>query len=208
MEPNEDQNFHLHPDEEELLDPLVCDACLEANLTEPGNIQKCVVCNETYCIHSTSAIDAAHCKECLSDLTVEDIVITRTEYSEKNKSVRSRKARQITLGGLHWLFTQRKIPMLNDDELGAAIEYHYATHNLLIAEREARRNKVAHRNAGIKFIKPQSAASANPSFVKTPRQPKVALDPIAAQLKAMADMLKKHGLSPEQIAVTMATMKS
>src|SRR5277367_4023300 len=72
----------LEPDEIKPLEPLdnlVCDICLEKNLTEDIHVQTCVVCEEPYCLHHASIVDPTHCAECLHDVTVTFETIKKTE---------------------------------------------------------------------------------------------------------------------------------
>jgi predicted lipid carrier protein YhbT len=54
------------------------------------------------------------------------------------------------MGGLDWLFVQRKIYDYSDAELMLAIEYHGQRKQLLEKEQERRKLEKAHRYAGVK----------------------------------------------------------
>ena len=132
---------------------LVCDVCLELNLTTKSVI-KCARCEQAFCFHFASNIDAQYCVNCMSEMSVARSVITKT-YEHKNDetgvtSFYRRKAREIKIDGLDWLFAQRKISELADVELDMAIEYHRNICSLMMAESERRRNEKMHRYAGIK----------------------------------------------------------
>lgn len=204
-----DENYGIteNPEDPEPLDPLTCDACFEANLTEDVHIQSCVVCEELYCLHHASIIDPAHCAECLHDVAVTTETIQRTETHVAHETgkvyKRTRKARQIKIGGLHWLFTQRKIPMLNDAELSLAIEYHRAIYDSLIYEREKRRSDNFHRNAGKPFKINTSINNTVTTTETTVKKSKTvrALKPdkAAANLASLIEQLRASGMSMEQI---------
>ncbi len=132
---------------------LVCDVCLELNLTTKSVI-KCARCEQAFCFHFASNIDAQYCVNCMSEMSIAKSVITKT-YEHKNDetgitSFYRRKAREIKIDGLDWLFAQRKISELADVELDMAIEYHRNICSLMMAESERRRNEKMHRYAGIK----------------------------------------------------------
>lgn len=210
---NPPQELELDP-----LDLLVCDTCFEKNLTENVHIQECVICNEEYCAHHASIVDPSHCNECLHDVSVTIETIQKIAIHENpetgHKTKRSRKARQITIGGLHWLFTQRKIPTLNDAELAVSIEYHRAFYDALVYEREKRRTEHFHRNANKPYKINTSSSGAtldntvttSKTTVKKSRTIKVVKpDAAAANLASLIEVLKKQGLSIEQIkAIAMS----
>ena len=133
----------------------VCKGCLEANLVEDVRIARCGKCDKRYCSHFASNIDPAQCTECLSDVSMikEVVVKTYEHYDEETDTTTSyrRKARSIRLEGMDWLFAQRKICTLSDDALELAIEYHREILQGMLAEREDRRNKKAHRYANVNF---------------------------------------------------------
>lgn len=179
----------------EPLDNIVCDECLEKDLTENIHIQRCTHCNDEYCIHHTSVIDPAQCEQCCSDVKVEISTIKKVIIDSKMGHIRSRKARQIKLGGLHWLFAQRKIQEMGDDDLIRAIEYHRAIYDSLIFEREKRRAETFHRNANKPFKVPTSTTTVK--TVKTIKTVKAA--PAAPDLTVLLEQLKKAGFTKEQI---------
>jgi hypothetical protein len=199
------------PEHEHVLDNLVCDDCFEKNLTENVHIQSCVVCESSYCRHHASVIDPIHCAECLNDVSVTVETIQKTQLRENQETkatyVYSRKARQIKIGGLHWLFAQRKIASLSDIELGLAIEYHRAIYDSLIFERERRRQEHFHRNAGIRTpLSPTSPLNntgtivTNTTTVKKSRTTSIK-KPDAVKTNALSaiDVLLKSGMTLEQI---------
>jgi hypothetical protein len=132
---------------------LMCEVCLELNLTTKSVI-KCARCEQAFCFHFASNIDAQYCVNCMSEISIAKSQITKT-YEHKNDetgvtSFYRRRAREIKIDGLDWLFAQRKISELADVELDMAIEYHRNICSLMMAESERRRNEKMHRYAGIK----------------------------------------------------------
>lgn len=136
------------------LTSTVCDCCLELNLTHPAQIIRCEYCEQAFCFHFASSIDARYCVNCMSDITVTKQTITK-EYIHRDPqehitSVYRRRAREVKISGLSWLFAQRKIVDLSDVELDMNIEYHRNLLVLLIDEQERRRTARMHRFAGMK----------------------------------------------------------
>jgi hypothetical protein len=180
---------------DDTLDNILCDDCLEKNLTEDVRIQRCVTCKDEFCMHHVSNIDPGQCEQCCSDVIVEISTIRKVIIDSKHRDIRSRKARQIKLGGLHWLFAQRKIKDMSDDDTLRAIEYHHAIYNLLLHERETRRNEAFHRNANKTFKVPQNHTTTT----KTVKKVKTVKTPIVPDLTTIIAQLKKAGFSDEQI---------
>jgi len=192
---------------------LVCVSCLEANLLEEIKVSRCPECSKLYCMHFASNIDPAKCTSCLSEVTLHKEVVTKTyeHYNEETDVVivYKRRAKSIRLEGMDWLFAQRKIKDISDDSLELAIEYHrQLLFNGLIAEREQRRLKHIHRNAGVP-LPAQSAqkdsattATTTTKVTKTIKSTKAAATADGA-LKAMI----AKGLDAKQIqALLQAVM--
>lgn len=213
--PNQSELPHNHSDESvdgldnnailELLDNLVCDVCLESNLTEDIHVQECVSCGENYCRHHSSVVDGAYCSKCLHDVSVTIETIRKVELHEASDGVitevKPRKARQIKIGGMHWLFIQRKIKDLTDVELELAIEYHHALYSSMIYEREKKRLEGFHRNAGKSFKVPTTATTATTTTeIKKTRKIK-STTPQTAEVNAQQVFAKliAQGFSPEML---------
>jgi hypothetical protein len=148
------QDENKEPEEPHIAQ-LVCDVCLELNLTTKAVVEKCVRCGQAFCFHFQSAIDSQYCVNCMSDVSVTKSVITKT-YTHTNQetgeqSFYRRRAREIKIDGLSWLFAQRKIVELSDVELDMAIEYHRNIYSLMMDEAERRRNEKMHRYANTPF---------------------------------------------------------
>lgn len=194
----------------------LCEVCIEDNLISKVGIIRCERCHESFCIHFASSIDPQSCCFCLHDVsvTVDTIHKTTEHYNEETDTVttKTRKAKSIKLGGMHWLFVQRKIRDLSDAELEVAIEYHHAIHDGMILERDQRRIEHFHRNAGKKFVPPTSVTSGTETTetvitkktrttkIKTPNAPEI-------NATAVLQSLLKSGMSLEQIAKMIAGKK-
>lgn len=134
--------------------PKVCTVCKEHNLIQSiqDYLHTCAKCGTLICIHFASGVDPQFCKDCCKDITMteENCSVTREHYNPETDVVTKRvhKYRSIKFEGLDWLFYQRKISILSDEELSMQIEYHQALYQGLINEREKRRIDYFRRNAG------------------------------------------------------------
>lgn len=214
IEENRDFNFSIGnsgQDENELSQPnqilsdvQICVICREKNLTDQTQFNNCVKCQRVYCLHYSSTIDPQYCTGCLHDVQVKEEIVSKTEthYNEETDKLytRTRKAKRISLGGMHWLFAARKIRNLDDLELDLAIEYHKDVLSQMLYERDERRSQKAHRYAGkqIKFestVKSESTVEVKKTKVKQATK----ADPMAALAEALKT-LQKSGLSVDDIA--------
>lgn len=191
---------------------LVCVSCLEANLLAEIKVTRCTECDKLYCIHFASNIDPAKCTSCLSEVTLHKEVVTKTyeHYNEETDvvTVYKRRAKSIRLEGMDWLFAQRKIKDISDDSLELAIEYHrQLLFNGLIAEREQRRIKYLHRNAGASLpsVSPQKdSATSSTTVTKTTKTIKSTKATATADGALKAAMAK--GLTKEQLNALLAAV--
>ena len=188
------------------LTALVCDVCLELNLTHPKSIRECARCGKAFCYHYASSIDVQFCVNCMSDMTVEKRTITKT-YEHRNDetgqlSFYRRRAREIKISGLDWLFAQRKIPELSDTELDLTIEYHRNILGLMIAEQEKKRADKMHRYAGVRIhIPTNSTTDITHSTVTTVKKTRtISKNKAAEQLATILKDLLAKGMTPEAIA--------
>lgn len=187
----------------------ICLLCKEHNLTDQVTFNKCKRCDEIYCLHFASTVDPAYCTYCLNDIQVTEEVITKTEthYNEQTDKIyeRKRRAKRISMGGMHWLFQARKISMLTDTELEVAIEYHRDILNNMLYEREERRVQHFARNRGkalpVRFSGNSVTESSTETIVTKQTKVKNATkaDP-AAQLAEALKILMGSGMSAEDIA--------
>lgn len=185
------------------LTELVCDCCLELNLVTKSVI-KCPNCEQAFCLHFASTIDAQYCVNCMSDMSVTKQIITKT-YEHRNAETGEtkfyrRNARSIKIEGLDWLFSQRKIYELNDEELDLSIEYHRNIMQLMLMEQEQRRVEKLHRYANVVIKAPPSAAKVTNTTVTTTKKTRtVTKDKAAEQLQALMRSMLAKGLTPAQI---------
>ena len=154
----------------------VCEMCQELNLTVSGHITHCERCGQPFCFHFASNIDSAYCVNCMSDVEVTKQTITK-EYIHRNDqervtSIYRRKAREIKIDGLDWLFAQRKIVDLSDDELDLSIEYHRNILSLQIYEQEVRRTARMHRYAGVHVVAPSASTETASTTTTTIKKTK------------------------------------
>lgn len=177
----------------------VCSVCMSANLLEEIKIARCATCNKIYCVHFASAIDPAHCLECLSEISLikETVVKEYQHYNEDTDVVTTyrRKAERIKLEGMNWLFAQRKQAILTDDEIELAVEYHRSYLNGLLGEREARRVAKAHRFAGVQM--PSGSPDRSVTTTKTKKTIKSTKEEKTVQ--GILQSLNASGLSAADI---------
>lgn len=145
------------PAEVKLEFPKVCIVCKEENLVKSmfDSFRNCMKCQQWYCVHFASGVDPIYCKDCCIDvqMTDEKVVVTREHYSPvKDEFIQTRhQYRSLKFTGLDWLFAQRKIATLSEEELSLTIEYHQGLMQGLVNERDKRRVEYFHRNAGKKI---------------------------------------------------------
>ena len=164
VKPLEDSASTESEDRTPHLTSTVCDVCLELNLTTKVHVEKCERCEQAFCFHYASNVDARYCVNCMSDISMTKQVISK-EYihrdeKERITSVYRRRAREVQIKGLSWLFAQRKITELSDVELDLSIEYHRNIMILMIDEQERRRNARIHRYAGVKVHIPTPSTTS------------------------------------------------
>jgi hypothetical protein len=181
-----------------------CRACLEANLVQDVRIARCVKCELLFCTHFASTIDPQYCTECLSDITLTKEVVTKTYtyYNEETDIVTEykRRARYIKLDGLDWLFAQRKIVALTDNELELAVEYHREILHGMLREREERRIKQLHRYANTpKDAATQSLDSATVTAQTVKRTKTIQSSKAAATASATMQAMLAGGMTAAQL---------
>ena len=196
-------------------DIIICMVCREKNLTDQVVFNNCKKCGEVYCLHYASNIDPAYCTNCLHDVRVTEEIIskTQTHYNENldKTYTRTRKCKQISLGGMHWLFQSRKIDMLTDLELELAIEYHRDILTQMLYEREERRVNHFARNRGkalpVKFSGDSVTETSETLIVKKTRtRAATTADPMVLMAEAMKTLMQA-GMTPEMIAKLVKNSK-
>jgi len=202
---NEDKTPHLTM--------TVCDVCLELNLTTKAQVIKCERCEQAFCYHYASTIDARYCVNCMSDISVTKQTISK-EYvhrDEENKvtSVYRRRAREVQIKGLSWLFAQRKIADLSDVELDLTIEYHRNILMLQIDEQERRRNAKMHRYASSKYtIQTPSGTTVSSTTQTTVKKTRtVSKNKAEEQLNALLASMLGGGKSVADIQAILKGVK-
>jgi hypothetical protein len=187
------------------LTQTVCDCCLELNLTTKTVI-KCERCEQAFCYHFASSVDPMYCVNCLSDISMQKSVITKT-YEHTNPETGEhtfyrRRAREIKIDGLDWLFAQRKITELSDVELDLMIEYHRNILSLMITEGEQRRTAKMHRYAGVKMriATPSSTTVTDSTHTTVKKVRTVSKNKAAEQMAALLKSMLAKGMTAEMIA--------
>jgi len=186
------------------LTSTVCDVCLELNLTQAQHIIKCERCEQAFCFHFASNIDARYCVNCMSDISVTKQVISK-EYVHRDEhsnitSVYRRRAREVKIDGLSWLFAQRKVVELSDVELDMAIEYHRNIMILMIDEQERRRNARMHRYANKFYIPTPSTTTVSDTTHTTVKKTRtVSKNKQQEQLNALLGTMGAKGININKI---------
>jgi hypothetical protein len=190
------------------LTATVCDCCLELNLTHPTSVITCARCGQAFCFHFASTIDAQYCVNCLSDVSVSKSIITKT-YEHKNAEGQTvfyrRRAREIQINGLDWLFAQRKINELSDVELDLSIEYHRNILSLMITEQEQRRTAKMHRYAGVKVhIPTPTTTGVHDSTTTTVKKTRtISKTKAQEQIAALLKQMQAKGMTMDKIAAML-----
>jgi hypothetical protein len=128
--------------------------------------------------------------------------VHRDEQS-KVTSVYRRRAREVKIEGLSWLFAQRKINDLSDVELDLAIEYHRNILMLQIDEQERRRNAKMHRyaNTPYKIPTPSTTTVSNSTTTTVKKTRTVSKDKAAEQLAAILGSMAASGKKIDMNAI-------
>jgi len=178
----------------------VCPTCLASNLLTEIKIARCVKCFKLYCTHFASTIDPLYCVECLSDITLFKETMTKTyERTDEEGNVTStykKRAKHVRLEGLNWLFSQRKIISLSDDELELSIEYHREILSGMLDERETRKNAYMHRFANAPLPKKEGGTEASVT-TKTTKRIKSTTE--GAKVSSVLKAMMASGMTPQQI---------
>jgi len=197
--------------------PKVCFLCKEANLCNQIPINQCGRCGSTYCTHFASGVDPQYCKDCCKDveMTTQNVSVTREKYNPETDQLTTKihKYKSIKFSGLDWLFYQRKITEMSDQELSLAIEYHQTLYMGMINERDKRRVEYFHRNAGKKFvIRDANGNDLNTISTETTVKKTRTVKPreksgSEVNLIAGLQSLMKGGMSPDQILAALKKVK-
>lgn len=126
-----------------------CDYCGQPD------VHKCVKCQKKHCVEHTSKYSPNFCSECLKHLVVITDKYTKTEeeYDEVSDSTIRRRSTcdVIRMDGPDYVWHCQWIHLLNDEELGAAIEFHRHMVSMIETARDVRkvRKNEALRREGV-----------------------------------------------------------
>jgi hypothetical protein len=147
-----------------------------------------------------------YCAFCFNDMEVERKIVTK-EYPVRDRAtgevvdVYRRKAVSTEIGGLDWLFQQRRISDMEPEELSVAVTYHRMSLQLILDEQEKKKAERLHRAAEKKAKSAVSITESKTEIKKTSVKAPVPQTAAKKQEKAqdiVAQMLAK-GLSLEQL---------
>lgn len=181
----------------------VIPVCPECSLRDEAEdmTKLCERCGISYCVHFASPVDARYCGNCMVDMVVTESIETKTTIYENAKGEEITRKRQIArslkLTGTDWLFANKQISSLTDEELLVSIEYHRNIAGAMLLEREERKTEQMNKLSKIKVVMPKRVET----------EPKVKKDRVEKteaekQQAAIAKVLQ--GLSAEQIAAVIA----
>ena len=180
----------------------------------------CKKCDKAFCPHFASRIDFLFCENCFKDLILEDSIIrkttTSTSLNGKKTFTRVQRARLLVFKGEDWMFAQRRITELSDEEFAITLEYHRAILGEMLNEYEARRiannrkkfEKLVAGASGASMVIPTRTGTntdGTPITVTetTVKRTKVSsIGPnkdVHAALAGVVAMFKAQGLTEEQI---------
>lgn len=182
----------------------ICSICDAKDETK-----SCKKCHINYCKHFASVTDLQFCGNCIADVKLVETVLEKTvEHERPDGTISfSRKylARRLRLIGNDWLFASHLIAEMTDADIEASVEYHRANVDLMLQERESRKQERYRKLAGVKVSKPgesqehrekREAKANNRTSVKEKDPAQIATDLITK--------LAKMGLTPEQIVAALS----
>lgn len=185
----------------EIVTPKLCYICLgnlQEYTPEPNiPIKRCIRCGKDFCLGHSSKFEPEACCNCVSQIEIIDTVFEKTETDWDAKKDRlvthTQRCRQIQLQGEDWVWNQKRISSLSDADLKLVIQYHKAVVSMIETELTERQVKKFQTNA---VIPGQSGLSVTKTTqTKTTRTVK----PKTPDLNALAEAIKKLGLTPEQL---------
>lgn len=177
--------------------PVSCHIC--GDTTDYKLNPSCKRCGKAYCINHTSKIDGLFCEQCMMAVSVEETTVQKVEeiYDEETdslKTIKHKPATQYKPSGPDWTFATKKIAEISDEELKLQYQYHKAMVSLLEVELTTRLVK---KQSGLRMIEHNGTTTVKRSTTvsqTTVRKQKKPLD-----LQALADQLKKAGITPEKL---------
>jgi|SRR5215472_1038218 len=186
-----------------------CETCMGDNLLKDVGIKKCLRCEQPFCVHFASLVDPNYyCVDCMSDLELlknEQVHTRDVDWdTQRDRAVRViRHAMIKKIGGLDYLFAQRRNVAMTDAELELAIEYHKQQVTSMILEREERKVKALHaKSLGIKL---GNVSTTTITKSATGTTTKTRIDKTAAQLAALlqSQMQGKSAAEKAQILLNI-----
>lgn len=177
--------------------PVSCHIC--GDTTDYKLNPSCKRCGKAYCINHASKIDGLFCEQCMMAATVEETTVQKVEevYDEETDSLRTVKhkpATQYKPSGPDWAFATKKIAELSEEELKLQYQYHKAMVSLLEVELTQKQVK---KLTGLRLEEKKGKLEVKRETIvsqTTTRKQKKPLD-----LNALADQLKKAGITPEKL---------
>lgn len=189
-----------------------CQECMDANDAEE-TVKLCEKCGVGFCSHFASEIDIKYCGNCMVDVNFSETIVVKEQVFHNEKGAETHRRRQIAkllkLSGSDWLFANKQIGTLTDEELCVTIEYHRAIANAMMLERETRKVEYLQKLRGVKVALRPRAEVDSTGAMKTAKikRPKPAPTQNAV-VEAIMTLLKAAGKepTPEIIAMMMAQM--
>lgn len=170
--------------------------------------KSCQKCHVNYCKHFASVTDLRFCGNCIADVKLIETVLEKTVEHERPDGTisfsRKHLARRLRLIGNDWLFASHLIEEMSDAEIEASVEYHRANVDLMLQERESRKQERYRKLAGVKVIhiKHESQEQREKREAKSSKNHMKEKDP--AQIATdLVTKLAKMGLSMEQIMAAL-----
>lgn len=168
-------------------------------------LKVCKKCHVQYCKHFSAVIDTNFCANCIGDVQLIETVIEKTVEHERPDGTisfsRKSQARRLRLVGNDWLFLSHLIGDMSDAEIEASVEYHRANVDLMLQERESRKQERYRKLANIKIVHNpgESQEQRERRESKANRKSKVKEKDQGQALLDALTMLAKSGMSQKQI---------
>jgi hypothetical protein len=177
-----------------------------------NELKICKKCHIQYCKHFASVTDYQFCGNCIADVHLVETILEKTiEHERPDGTISfSRKflARRLRLVNNDWLFMSHLIGEMTDAEIEASVEYHRANVDLMLQERESRKQERYRKLAGIKISKPgESQEQRDKRIARSNKKTSVKeKDPAQIMLDALT-ALANSGMSAEQIVAALGGKK-
>lgn len=165
----------------------------------------CKKCHVSYCKHYASVTDLSFCGNCIADVQLIETVLEKTiEHERPDGTIsfsRKYQARRLRLIGNDWLFASHLIENMTDAEIEASVEYHRANVDLMLQERESRKQERYRKLANIRIniTKNESQEQREKREAKEAKKRNLKESDPTAQLMAALATLAKSGVTQEQL---------